>query len=59
MVGNVRRVVMYLGGYSKAGKTKYTTLEEAIEGMKGFDDAGGIVFDGKSYTIRKNGIPYF
>ena len=48
---------MYLGGYSSAGKTKYTTLHDAIQGMDGVDDAGGIVFDGKHFTIRKNGNP--
>ena len=48
---------MYLGGYSTAGKTKYSSLTDAIEGMDGHDDAGGIVFDGKNYTIRKNGNP--
>ena len=48
---------MYLGGYSSAGKTKYTTLDEAIQGMDGCDDAGGIVYDGKHFTIRKNGNP--
>jgi len=48
---------MYLGGYSKAGKTKYSTLHDAIQGMHGHDDAGGIVFDGKNFTIRKNGNP--
>ena len=44
---------MYLGGYSTAGKTKYTKLDDAIQGMDGIDDAGGIVFDGKHFTIRK------
>jgi hypothetical protein len=48
---------MYLGGYSKAGKTKYGNLTEAIEAMEGCEDAGGIVFDGKNYTIRKTGNP--
>ena len=48
---------MYLGGYSTAGKTKYSSLNDAIEAMEGHDDAGGIVFDGKNYTIRKNGNP--
>ena len=40
-------------GYSSAGKTKYDSLDSAIEAMK--EDSGGIVFDGKKYTIRKIG----
>lgn len=48
---------MYLGGWSSAGKTKYTTLDDAIKAMDGVDDAGGIVYDGKHFTVRKNGNP--
>ena len=48
---------MYLGGYSSAGKSKYTTLDDAIKAMDGHEDAGGIVYDGKHFTIRKNGNP--
>ena len=42
---------MYLKGY--ADKKKYGSLEDAVNAMK--DDAGGVVFDGKHYTIRKQG----
>ena len=42
-----------ISGYSSAGKDKYNTLQDAINNMK--DDSGGIVFDGKKYTIRKIG----
>ena len=48
---------MYLGGYSKVGNTKYTTLLDAITAMNDCDDAGGIVYDGKHFTIRKIGTP--
>lgn len=48
---------MYLGGWSSLGKTKYTTLDDAINAMDGVEDAGGIVYDGKNFTIRKNGNP--
>jgi hypothetical protein len=48
---------MYLGGWSSAGKTKYTTMDDAINAMDGVDDAGGIVYDGKHFTVRKNGNP--
>lgn len=46
---------MYLAGYSSAGKKRYDTLEGAIADMDGVADAGGVVYDGKSYTIRKTG----
>jgi len=48
---------MYLTGYSKAGKTKYDTIQDAIDNIKDFEDVGGIVYDGKHYTIRKIGTP--
>ena len=48
---------MYLGGWSSLGKTKYTTLDDAIKAMDGVEDAGGIVYDGKNFTVRKNGNP--
>ena len=48
---------MFLGGYSSAGKTRYDSLDDAVSAMNGVDDAGGIVYDGKNYTIRKNGNP--
>lgn len=45
---------MYLVGYGSS-KTKYKTLQLAIDNIQ--DSDGGIVFDGKSYTIRKSGNP--
>ena len=48
---------MYLGGYSSAGKTRYTLLNDAINATKDITDFGGIVYDGKHFTIRKNGTP--
>ena len=44
---------MYLKGY--ADKKKYGTLEEAGEAFSSVENAGGIVYDGKHYTIRKKG----
>ena len=59
---------MYLIGYAKtkegkSDKTKYDSLQDAIDNTidpkteKVYDDIGGIVFDGTSYTIRKSGNP--
>lgn len=55
---------MFLMGYAKfkggkADKTKYNSLQDAIDNTKekDYDDIGGIVFDGESYTIRKSGNP--
>lgn len=45
---------MYLVGYGST-KTKYKTLNDAMENI--LDSDGGVVFDGKCYTIRKNGNP--
>ena len=45
---------MDLVGYGSS-KTKYKTLDDAVSNLQ--DSDGGVVFDGKSYTIRKNGNP--
>ena len=45
---------MYLVGYGSS-KTKYKTLNDAMDNIH--DSDGGIVFDGKHYTIRKSGNP--
>merc|ERR1712070_427882 len=45
---------MFLKGY--ADKKKYGTLEEAGEAFSSVENAGGIVYDGKHYTIRKKGV---
>ena len=45
---------MYLVGYGSS-KTKYKTLQLAIDNIQ--DSDGGVVYDGKFYTIRKSGNP--
>jgi len=43
----------FISGYSSAGKTKFDSLQSAIEAFQ--EDSGGIVYDGNKYTIRKIG----
>lgn len=45
---------MYLVGYGSC-KTKFNSLNDAMDNLQ--DSDGGIVYDGKSYTIRKTGNP--
>ena len=47
------QVNMFMKGL--ASKKKYGTLLEAVNAMDAMDSAGGVVYDGKSYTIRKSG----
>ena len=49
------QVNMYLKGL--ASKKRYDTLEGAVSAMESVDGAGGVVYDGKNYTIRKTGNP--
>ena len=46
---------MFLKGL--ASKTKFSTLQDAFLAFSEVDNAGGIVYDGKNYTIRKTGTP--
>jgi len=46
---------MYLAGL--ASKIKYDTMDAAVDAFSAVDNAGGIVFDGKHFTLRKNGPP--
>jgi len=43
----------FISGYSSAGKTKFDSLQSAIDAFQ--EDSGGIVYDGNKYTIRKIG----
>ena len=47
------QVNMYLKGL--ASKKRYDTLEGAVSAMESVEGAGGVVYDGKNYTIRKTG----
>lgn len=47
------RVNRYLKGV--VSKKRYGTLKDAVQGMEGLEGVGGVVYDGKSYTIRKSG----
>ena len=49
------QVNMFLKGL--ASKKKYDTLESAVTAMESMDGAGGVVYDGKNYTLRKSGDP--
>ena len=48
------QVNMYLKGL--ASKKRYDTLESAVTAMESIE-CGGVVYDGKNYTIRKMGEP--
>jgi hypothetical protein len=47
------QVNMYMRGM--ASKKRYNTLQEAVTAMESVDGAGGVVYDGKSYSLRKSG----
>jgi hypothetical protein len=47
------QVNMYMRGM--ATKKRYDTLEDAVSAMDSVEGAGGVVYDGKNYSLRKSG----